>query len=71
MRFSDLSKSARTRGFLAATGSLTTRHGRNAKTGAYSTKARRRHLQGTPSLGVAARHRNGPMGYPAVTVQNR
>jgi len=34
-------------------------------------KARRRHLQGSPSLGVAARHRNGPIWYPAVTVQNR
>jgi hypothetical protein len=41
MRFSDLSKSATTTGFLAATGSLTTRHGSNGKTGAFSTKARR------------------------------
>jgi hypothetical protein len=51
MRFSDPSKSATVTGFLAATTSLTTRHGSNGKTGPYSTKARRRHLQGSPSLG--------------------
>jgi hypothetical protein len=64
MRLSELSKSATATGFPAAasfpaaTGSLSTRHGSNGKTGAYSTKARRRHLQ-------------GPMWFPAVTVQNR